>query len=52
SEEEALKAKHNAEELLSGKSAPVEMDKAMQQLAEAVARLRVIELMRLREKKH
>jgi F-type H+-transporting ATPase subunit epsilon len=51
SEEGALKAKENAEKLLAGKTSETDSTKAMEQLAEAIARLRVIELVRAREKR-
>lgn len=46
----ALEAKQNAEALLKGKELPTDKAKIQQELAEALAKLQVLELMRLRKK--
>jgi F-type H+-transporting ATPase subunit epsilon len=46
----ALEAKHAAEALLKDKEAPVNKEQIQQELAEALAKLQVLELMRLRKK--
>ncbi|MDO8953747.1 MAG: F0F1 ATP synthase subunit epsilon [Gammaproteobacteria bacterium] len=46
----ALEAKQAAEKLLSAKDGSVDYRKTQQDLAEAIAKLRVLELMRLRKK--
>lgn len=46
----ALEAKRNAEQLLAGKEATIDRAKIQQELYESVAKLQVLELMRLRHK--
>ncbi|MDF2529508.1 MAG: synthase epsilon chain [Gammaproteobacteria bacterium] len=46
----ALEAKNEAEKLLSSKDKTVDYKKTQQDLEEAIAKLRVLELMRLRKK--
>jgi F-type H+-transporting ATPase subunit epsilon len=47
----ALEAKQAAEKLLSSKDSSVDYKKTQQDLAEAIAKLHVLELMRLRKKR-